>query len=256
MSEVMKRPANEVTQLPEQPGALSVLAIVARAAADPACDIEKMKALREMYAEERAHQARIEFAADFSLLAGHIPNISKRGEQRNKGELMFKYTRWDDVMKALTPLLEEYGFSLTFESAPRPGEGGGLTITGCLLHRAGHQKQASIGLPLDTGPGRSNLQAIGSTISYGQKYVAKMLLNLVFGGDDNDGVTTQGFLTKAQVEEIDALLIETGSNLSKWLPIIGVPSVEEIPYVRFEEAKGTLLRKREQMAARKTGAAP
>jgi hypothetical protein len=42
-------------------------------------------------------------------------------------------------------------------------------------------------LQLDTGPGRNQNQAMGSTLSYGKRYTAEMLLNIVREGEDTDG---------------------------------------------------------------------
>jgi hypothetical protein len=239
----------------------SLLAIVARAASDPACDVDKMQALLNMQERILANQARNEFNAAFARLSGRLPRIKKNGEvlhgQGDKKTLAYKFARWEDVMRLVRPLMEEEGFSLSFESASRPVEGGGMIVTGHLMHVAGHTQSASMDLPLDTGPGRSNIQSRGSTLSYGQRYVTKMLLNLVFEGEDDDGQEDQGYVTPDQIAQLELLLLETGSNITKWLEVIGAPSVEEIKFVAFPTAKNSLLRKKEQIEARKRqGAAP
>jgi hypothetical protein len=89
--------------------------------------------------------------------------------------------------------MAEEGFTLSFDSKPHDR---GITITGTLLHRDGHSRSATMLLDEDRGPGRNNLQAMGSTLSYGKRYTAEMLLNIVREGDDKDGravIAPKGF---------------------------------------------------------------
>jgi ERF superfamily len=104
------------------------------------------------------------------------------------GRGSYPFARWEDIDRIIRPFLDQEGFALTFNSQIRTEAGGGLVVTGILMHRDGHSITAHMPLPLDTGPGRNNLQATGSTLSYGKRYVAEMLLNIVREGDDDDGV--------------------------------------------------------------------
>ena len=60
-------------------------------------------------------------------------------------------------------------------------------MTGVLRHRAGHEEEAEIELPADASGDKNPVQAVGSTMSYGQRYVTRMLLNLTSRGEDDDG---------------------------------------------------------------------
>ncbi len=51
-------------------------------------------------------------------------------------------------------------------------------VVGVLRHEAGHKEEAELVLPADLSSGKNPVQAVGSSLSYGQRYVAKLLLNL------------------------------------------------------------------------------
>jgi hypothetical protein len=61
-----------------------------------------------------------------------------------------------------------------------------IKIVGILSHKQGYTQETEIILPSDTSGSKNAVQAIGSTISYGRRYVTCALLN-ISTGDDNDG---------------------------------------------------------------------
>jgi hypothetical protein len=138
---------------------------------------------------------------------GTINLITKEGI--NKGSIPF--ARWEDMDAVLRPMLDAVGLFLTFDAVPRPGDGGGLIVTGSLRHRSGHSVSASMPLAIDTGAGRNNLQAMGSTLSYGKRYAAEMLLNIIRVGDDDDGkLGGTKFITEEQADELRSMAKEIG----------------------------------------------
>jgi len=171
-----------------------VLAAILAIARDPTVDVAKMQAMMAMQERMEERQAVTAFNRAYHAMEALLPRIKRNGdvEYKNKqtGELekSFKFARWEDVDSAIREILRQYGFSLSFETKPRQGDGGGMMVTGTLSHVEGHQRQASIGVALDTSGGKNNNQAAGSSLSYGARYTTRMLLNLVTEGEDDDGV--------------------------------------------------------------------
>jgi len=187
-----------------------LLSAIVQLARDPSVDVTKLQALLGMQERMEGRQAELEFNRALSRLPpmhvkknGLIDLTSKEDKAKNVSRKPVAFAKWEDMAAVIEPILDAEGFRLMFESVPRPGEGGGLTVTGMLLHRDGHCRSASIPLPLDTGPGRNNLQAYGSTLSYGKRYTAEMLLNIVRDGQDDDGKT--GGAMPLTEEEVDAV---------------------------------------------------
>lgn len=234
----------------------SLMAAILDMAKDPSVDVAKFRELLAIQERLESRQAVQAFNQAFNQLEPKLPRIKKNGEvayPENKNnpdgpkKTAFKYARWEDVDAAIRPLLREHGFSLSFNTTQRVGDGGGLIVTGELLHVGGHSKQASMALPLDTSGGKSNLQGYASSTSFGSRYCAKMLLNLVFEGEDDDAQKgSLSFINDDQQAEIIELVKATNTNPEAFFALMCGPEVRsytEIESRDFVRLKNALLAK-------------
>jgi hypothetical protein len=227
----------------------SLMNFVALAVRDPSVNVEKLEALLRIQRDISADEARAQFNRAMMEMQPELPRIKKSKEVEYKGKVAFKYATWESVDAGIRPILNRFGFCLSFNTTQRQGEGGGPVVTGELLHVGGHSKSASMALPLDSSGGKSNLQGYASSTSFGQRYVTKMLLNLVFEGDDDDGV--QGgmtYITVEQQQQLTKLLASTRSELGGFLDYMEVDAIESIQAKNFSGALNAL-----QAKARKMG---
>jgi hypothetical protein len=174
-------PSNVITA-----DASALLRVIERAAADPGTAIDRLEHLASIYERLAARDAETMFNAALVKLQPKLPVLAERGEITDPdGSVRATYATWEDTVDAIRPILARHGFSLTF----KPGRTlkGVPTVTGALRHEAGHKEAAEIELPADTTGDKNAVQAVGSAMSYGQRYVARMLLNLTSRGEDDDG---------------------------------------------------------------------
>ncbi len=198
------------------PHAVSIIDVISRAAQDPSVDVDKMTKLVELHERVQAREAKIEYSNAMARLSMKLPRVKRNGvvtyEDRNvKGKMneAFHFARYEDIDRVIRPLLSEEGFSLSFKAEPREGTGGGIVVTGTLNHIGGHSESASIPVALDSSGGKNNIQAMGSSFSYGKRYTATMLLNIVTEGEDNDAQTIPPeFISPKQVDQIYDLLTQ------------------------------------------------
>lgn len=223
----------------------SLLPAIIHVARDPKLDVAKLDALMRMQFELEKRQAEREAIEAFTRVSAKMPRVKKNGtiELGSKGSIPF--ARWEDMDAVIRPIITGDGFTLSFNSAPR--DGGGLVVTGELMHRSGHVRTATIPLPLDAGPGRNNLQAVGSTLSYGKRYCAEMLLNIVREGADDDGIKgAMRFATDDEAAELRALIAETHTDEAKFCNLFNVAHLGELPVTSVTPAKNMLLLKRKK----------
>lgn len=235
-------PAPPVLVPAEQPATL--LGAIINASRDPTIDVAKLQALMTMQERLEDRQAERSFIGAYARLSGKLPRVKKNGtiDLKEKGSIPF--AKWEDMDKIIRPLMAAEGFSLSFNSAPRTEQGGGLVVTGELMHQDGHSRTAQMPLPLDTGPGRNNLQALGSTLSYGKRYVAEMLLNIVREGADDDGKADNlGMITEEQKATITELMLEAMGLLKKPETLqpklfarFKIEHLDDLPASRFQDA--------------------
>jgi hypothetical protein len=235
-------PAALPSNLPAEQSLLSAIVHVAR---DPQLDVAKLEALMRMQFEVEKRQAEKEFIEAFARLSSRLPRIKKEGVIDLGGKGKIAFARIEDMDKVIRPLLTAEGFTLSFDSSPK--EGGGLVVSGHLMHSAGHSRAATIPLPLDVGPGRNSLQAVGSTLQYGKRYLTEMLLNLVREGADDDGIKgAMRFATDDEVAEIRKLLEETGQDEVRLCAFLNVAHLGELPVTSVVIARNMLQAKRKK----------
>ena len=83
--------------------------------------------------------------------------------------------------------------------------------------QAGHKEEAELVLPADVSGGKNPVQAVGSSLSYGQRYVTKLLLNLAsrrLDEDDDARSAGQGQAERDAIADINAL--ETEAAFPAW----------------------------------------
>lgn len=255
MSDDLAGAVREISTVPESPALqpTTMVQAIMHMAKDPDFDVAKFDALLKMQERTEARQAEIEFNRALARLAEQMPRVKKNGrvellDKNGHSKGSYAFAKWEDIDRVIRPLMTTEGFTLSFDAQPRGSDGGGLVITGTLLHRDGHSRSASMPLALDTGPGRNNLQAMGSTLSYGKRYCAEMLLNIVREGDDDDAFRGGSEpITDEEVAELNRGLIETRSDLNRFLEYMRVDALPDIQKHQLAEARNLIDQKRRRL---------
>ena len=183
----------------------SIMAVISRAAADPACDIDKLERLMAMHERMQARDAQAEFNTAMAAMQSDIPSIAERGAIVVNGQKRSDYATFEDINDVIKPIMQTHGFAITFKVE---NVAAGLSVTGILMHRAGHREETTMLLPLDTSGSKNAVQAVGSSTSYGKRYVMSALLNLTTRGEDDDGhaAVPSATVTTIQARQLQALL--------------------------------------------------
>lgn len=239
------------TQL-KQPDFMS---LIDRCLTMPDFQLEKLERLLEMQDKIMKKNAEMAFNSALVRLSGDLPRVVRKGaveyEDKKGGggkKEAFKFAKYEDIDEVLRPLLAREGFHPSFDTAPRPGDGGGAIITCTLMHVDGHSMKASVPVALDTSGGKNNIQAMGSTISYGQRYCLKMLLNIVTVGEDDDGKNSEKkIISKEDAEKARAMMKETNTEEARFLQYVKSDTVENISPENYEKGIAMLEKKKREM---------
>ncbi|QLG93734.1 ERF family protein [Pseudomonas yamanorum] len=181
----------------------SIMAVISRAAADPTCDIEKMERLMAMHERMQDKAAEAAFNAAMAQMQCEIPTVAHGALNEHTEKT---YATLDDINVMIKPIMQAHGFAISFK-VEHVGEG--VNVTGILMHRDGHREQTTMLLPVDIGKGRNAVQAVGSSTTYGKRYVMCALLNITTGearDDDGEGAVLPTLVTEPQANQLQALL--------------------------------------------------
>lgn len=169
-----------------------------------------------------------------------------------KGRTRYDYEEFADVMRVADSVFPRHGIAYRF----RPTQDGNkVTVTCILSHRDGYWEEHSLSAIADESGNKNTIQAVGSTVTYLQRYTLKSALGLAASVDD-DGRGAGGLketVSPEQALEIHNLIEETGSNHELFCKFMRVSDVESIPADRFAFAKAQLERKRRQHGTENRG---
>lgn len=242
---VAKRSAQlPVAAEPQRP--VTILDIINRAAFDPTVDADKVERLLAQARQSRMDDAKAAYVRALVKMKPLLPVIDRKGRivihEKGKDKTAENviqstpYALWEDIDAAITPILNEHGFALTFRCGA--GQEGRITVTGVLSHEFGHSEETTMQLPLDTSGSKNNVQAVGSSTSYGKRYTAGLLLNIRTKGEDDDGKAggDPGLITDDQAEQILELLLRDKADVSLFCKYMKVESIVHLPAHRYREA--------------------
>lgn len=177
-------PPTEIALAPT-PGDNLVL-MFERLATDPRVDVDKLERLIEMQRGIIKANAAAAFNAAYTQMQRDMPAIEERGQIAVKGSVRSTYAKLEDIAEALRPVLHKHGFAIRHRTE-WPESGGIIRIVGILSHEQGHSEESVFQAPADRSDFRTDIQSMGSTVSYGRRYTTLDLLNIVTKQADDDG---------------------------------------------------------------------
>jgi hypothetical protein len=217
----------EEVHVPAQPAAEtdSLLNLIERAARDPNVDIDKMERLFGMRERMQAQAAKTAFLADLAAMQAELPAVARKGEAHNKK----KYARFEDFVETIKPFMAKSGFSYTNRIDQTDTQ---IRVTGVLGHRAGHQETTTLVLPTDNTGNKNPVQAWGSSLAYGKRYVGFALLGIASEDEDDDGKAAGSAprerITDEQVKEVEDFIEKAGVETQVILDKFSIKALEDL----------------------------
>lgn len=207
--------------------------------------LERLMALQERW---EAGEARKEFVSALAAFKANPPTVIKNKhvgyESRGQGgKTEYDHATLDQVVGVIAPALSREGLSHRWQTEQREAR---IVVTCILTHRRGHSESVTLEAGADTSGSKNQIQAIGSTVTYLQRYTLLAITGLAATDQDNDGraAAASETISAEQKEELVALMKETGADTKRFLDYLNVPSLDEIPASMFPNAKAALAKKK------------
>lgn len=183
---VSKDKQQALQQATVQPSGL--VAVIERMASDPAVDVDKFERFMAMHERMLAKQSEDAFNGAMSDAQKDMRPIAADAHNPQTKSRYASYAAIDHVLR---PIYTRHGFGLSFDTGD--GAPAGLIRVLCYVtHTAGHKRAYKLDMPAD-GKGAKGgdvmtlTHAAGAAMSYGMRYLLKMIFNVAVGEDDVDG---------------------------------------------------------------------
>lgn len=210
-------------------------------------DTETMEKLFAMRREMRSESAEMAFNAAMTQAQREMRQVTA---DASNPQTRSRYATYSALDRMLRPIYTSHGFALSFNTGDDvPAEM--VRVLCDVSHDGGFSKHYKVDMPADGkgakgGDVMTRTHAAGAALSYGMRYLLKMIFNVAIGEDDNDGNAPISYepITKSQVADLTALIEEVGGNLPVFLKWAQVDSLEEIRASEYKRCVTALEAKR------------
>lgn len=205
--------------------------------------IEVIRELKNMAKELADDGARRAFETAMSSAKAEMPTIFKNRVvdfSSSKGRTHYAHEDLGGIAKAVDPILGKHGLSYRFETIT---EARTVKVVCVVSHREGHSVRNELVAAHDESGNKNSIQAIGSTVTYLQRYTLKAALGLAASTDDDGSKSEQRMgaaLKPEQIETIRDLIEKTDTDIQKFCETFKVEALTDLRVLDFDSAVKSL----------------
>ena len=145
--------------------------------------IEELRALMQLEREYKQDRAREAFVSAMNRFKASPPQIEKNKEVKF-GQTQYKHATLDHVCDVVTKSLSQQGISHRWKVEQ---DKEWITVVCILTHELGHSEETKLVGCADNSGSKNSIQAIGSTVTYLQRYTLLAATGLAASNSDDDG---------------------------------------------------------------------
>lgn len=150
-------------------------------------DLEKLEKLMQIQERWEANEAKKAYVVAMAAFKANPPKIEKT-RAVSFGTTNYKHAVLADAAEKINKALSEHGLSAGWTTSQ---ENNTITVTCSITHNMGHSESTSLSAAPDSSGGKNSIQAIGSTVSYLERYTLFSLTGLASHDQDDDGAKTE-----------------------------------------------------------------
>ncbi len=231
----------------------AIVAMIERAARDPAVNIDKLERLIAM----RDHMAAVEKEQAFNdAMSRAQADMGRVATDAENDQTHSKYASYAALDRAIRPIYTACGFGLSFNTETGAPENYIRIV--CHVTGHGHTRKYQIDMPADGkgakgGDVMTRTHATGSAATYGQRYLLKLIFNIAVGTDDDgNAASNREFISEEQTAALKKLIEDTGGDVTRFCAFAKVEKLENIYASRYDAAVAAVKRAGEDRKKAKT----
>lgn len=195
--------------------------------------LEKLLIIQERWEANEARKAYHKSMAEFKANPPTIHKNKKVNYQTSKGNTSYSHADLNNVVELITPALSRHNLSASWKTSQ---SGDLVTVTCKITHILGHSEDTPLTAKGDDSGSKNSIQALGSTITYLERYTLLAATGLATKDQDTDGKKPVPKMPDAKLHMIRDLLLVKEMPESKLLEFLKTDSLEEMPESRYMEA--------------------
>lgn len=235
MTEVAVIHPSEHAPAPVASNAITPSDMIARAL-ERGASIETLEKLITLQERWEANEARKAYNDAMAKAKAAIPPILKRGDIEHNGRHIAKYAKLSDALKAVEPVLSSNGLSISYRTSHHGGE---IVVACVVTHAMGHREETSLPGKPDTTGAKNAIQAVGSAVTYLQRYTLFAALGLAASEDDDGKASQTGNANPISADDAASLRAKmkaAGLSEDRFCMAMRIDAVEDLPASQYDAA--------------------
>jgi hypothetical protein len=226
-----------------------ILNVIAKAAADPNTDVDKLERLLAM--QERVLEREAKRSYEDAMLAAQN-EIRPILKNRQNKETHSTYADLEQISDMADPVIHKYGFSLSYGTADCP-KADHYRVTCEVSHTGGFSKHHQADVPIDnTGPkgakNKTDTHGFGSALSYGRRYLKLMIFDIATTDDDGRAAGKGGPINAEQLAVLNGLCDAVGADKIAFCKYLKIDSLRDLAAADYNDAVHVLKQKNQDAA--------
>lgn len=231
---------SEIAKIPAQNHPITPMEMLSRAV-DQGADLDKLTKLMDLQDRWEANNARKDYVAAMAAFKKDPPKITK-DKTVGFGKTSYSHASHNQVCEKIAEALSAHDMTHSWDVHQL--EGGMIKITCTITHVGGHSESVSMQSSADTSGSKNNIQAIGSAVTYLQRYTLLSITGLGAAEKDDDGHNTDGEKINAeQLAAIRTLIDETQTDVPRFCAYLQIDALPDMTTKQFINALAALKKK-------------
>ena len=223
------------------PAEMIRLAVTGRA------DLAQLKELLAIQRDWESNEARKEYHIAMAAFKANPPKIDKDKKvsfATSVGNTSYNHASLANVTEKISAELSKHGLSASWITK----QNGAILVTCKITHIKGHSEETTLSAAADTSGSKNAIQAIGSTITYLERYTLLALTGLAtFDQDDDAQGAEVELIDEKQLNTILDNLAELNAPIPQFLAYMKLTKLEEMPKADYQKAMVAIQAKRKQV---------
>lgn len=236
---------NEVAIIPEVVQATTPATLLS-IAINQGADLDRLEKLMDLQTKWEESQARKAYFSAMAAFKENPPEIEKDKHVKYstaKGVTEYDHASLGNVAHCIASSLGKYGLSAAWRTQQNAQH---ITVTCRITHSMGYGEETSLSAVADDSGGKNTIQALGSTISYLERYTLLALTGLATQDQDDDGKGSGNvkYISDKQLSTITDMIQSRQVDEKKFCEFMKVDEISHIKDSDFAAAMAALRAKK------------
>lgn len=206
-------------------------------------DLEKLEKLLNLQMVWEANEAKKAYHKAMAAFKANPPKIDK-DKTVSYGNTKYNHASLSNVTEKISAELSKHGLSASWTTK----QNGKVDVTCKITHVQGHSEETTLSAPADGSGSKNSIQAIGSTITYLERYTLLALTGLATYDQDDD---TQAageveYIDDKQKSQIIDHLADLEADINQFLKYMKIDSLDKMTKADYPKALAAIEAKRKQ----------